>query len=214
MKLNKQQESALEETESGAIRRYPFGRAFVVFALLAATAGAPIVPLEQTPAANKPASGEERYTSSLEHEIYHQLQVLPFYSVFDHIGFRLVGAKVTLTGQVLRPTLKEHAEAVVRSLEGVAVVVNQIELLPASASDDEVRRSAYRAIYEDPTLAPYAAQTIPAIHIIVKNRNVALEGFVNAARDKALAGTRASAVANVTNVRNNLIVQNKISAGE
>jgi hyperosmotically inducible protein len=196
------------------MRRYPFGRTFVAFALLAATAGAPIVPQEQTPSANKPASGEERYTPSLEHEIHHQIQVLPFYSVFDHIGFSLVGAKVTLTGQVLRPTLKEHAEAVLRSLQGVAVVVNQIELLPASPSDDEVRRGVYRAIYEDSTLARYGAQTIPTIHIIVKNGNVALEGFVNSATDKTLAGTRASAVANVTNVRNNLIVRSKVSAGE
>ena len=172
------------------------------------------MPQGQVPSAKKPTGGEERSAPSLEHEIHHQIQVLPFYSVFDHIGFSLVGAKVTLTGQVLRPTLKEHAEAAVRSLEGVAEVVNQIELLPASPSDDEVRRGVYRAIYEDPTLAPYAAQTTPAIHIIVKNGNVALEGVVNSATDKTFAGTRASAVANVTNVRNNLIVQSKVSAGE
>jgi hyperosmotically inducible protein len=168
----------------------------------------------QGPSGKKPGSTEEKYTPTLEHEIRHQIQVLPFYSVFDHVGFRLEGAKVTLTGQVLRPTLKENAEAAVRSLEGVAVVVNQIELLPASSGDDELRRAIYRAIYEDPLLARYAVQTVPAIHIIVKNGNVALEGFVESAADKTLAGTRAGGVANAARVRNNLIVQSRGSAGE
>jgi hyperosmotically inducible protein len=214
VKLNKQQESALEKTGLEVMKRYLFRRTFIALALLAVIAGAPSVPQGQTPPAKKPANGEERSTPNLEHEIHHQIQVLPFYSVFDHIDFSLVGAKVTLTGQVLRPTLKENADAAVRSLEGVAVVVNHIELLPASPSDDEVRRGVYRAIYEDPNLARYGAQTIPSIHIIVKNGNVALEGLVNSPTDKTLAATRASAVANITNVRNNLIVQSKAGAGE
>ena len=168
----------------------------------------------QGPTDKKPSNTQEKYLPTLEREIHHQIQVLPFYSVFDYIGFRLEGAKVTLIGQVVRPTLKEHAEAAVKSLEGVAVVVNQIELLPASSSDDELRRNIYRAVYEDSVLARYAAQTQPAIRIIVKNGNAFLEGFVESATDKTLAGTRAAGVANVANVRNNLIVQGKGSAGQ
>jgi hyperosmotically inducible protein len=170
--------------------------------------------LAQAPLANTPTKPEEKSPSSLSREIHHQLLVLPYYSVFDIIGFTLDGKKVTLTGQVVRPTLKSQAEAAVESLEGVAIVVNQIELLPASPADDELRRATYRAIFEDATLARYALQTVPPIHIIVKNGNVALEGTVESVSDKNLASSRAGGVANVHNVRNNLVVQPKGSARE
>ena len=158
-----------------------------------------------------PAAAE---VPSLSREIEHQLRVLPYYSVFDNVRFTLKGAAVTLTGEVTRLALKSQAEAAVKSLEGVARVTNQIEVLPASASDDELRRSVYRAIYENPQLARYAAQALPAIRIIVRDGKVTLEGNVASAGDKALAGARASSVANVRSVTNNLMVQSKASAGE
>ena len=157
-------------------------------------------------AGGQSAKSEIKSASPLAHEIRHQLAALPFYSVFDSIAFTLDGKKVTLTGQVLRATLKRNAVEAIKSLEGVDTVVDQIEVLPNSASDDELRRGGYRAIFETAELAPYAAQTAPPIHIVVKNGNVALEGTVKSAADKNLAGTRASSVANVVNVKNNLNV--------
>ena len=145
-------------------------------------------------------------SSSLGHEIRHQLATLPFYSVFDFITFTLDGKKVTLSGQVLRPTLKRHAEAAVKSLEGVDTVSNQVEVLPNSPSDDDLRRGIYRAIYEDPQLAPYAVQTVPPIHIIVKNGTVSLEGTVKSATDRSLAATRAKNALGAASVKNNLRV--------
>jgi hyperosmotically inducible periplasmic protein len=168
----------------------------------------------QTPPAPKPERADEKYPSSLAREIHHQLLVLPFYSVFDHIDFSLKGSTVVLNGQVLRPTLKKHAEAAVRSIEGVAVVVNQIELLPASPSDDDLRTAIYRVIFEDPTLARYGIPNVPAIHIVVKNGNVRLEGTVESGSDKDLAASRASAVPKVQSVKNNLVVQPSESAAE
>lgn len=168
----------------------------------------------QSASAYKSPKPDDRYPSALSREIRHQIQVLPFYSVFDSINFTLEGGKVTLTGQVVRRTLKEHAEAAVRSIEGVTVVVNQIEVLPVSPSDDDLRDAVYRAVYEDPTLARYAIVNIPPVHIIVKDRNVALEGSVESASEKALAATRASSVANVRSVKNNLMVHPKESAAK
>jgi hyperosmotically inducible periplasmic protein len=164
----------------------------------------------QTGSGARPTSSDEK--TLLSREIHHQLQVLPFYSVFDNIAFTINGSMVTLTGQVLRPTLKENAEATVKSLEGVAVVVNHIELLPASPSDDELRRGIYRAVYENATLARYAAQTVPSIHIIVKNGSVTLEGSVDSLADSNLAAARAGSVPNVQSCKNNLIVQPRPSA--
>jgi hyperosmotically inducible periplasmic protein len=177
--------------------------------ILAATA-----PAGQTPPAKKPANLEVKPPSSLSHEIHHQLLVLPFYSVFDSISFTLEGHKVILTGRVLRHTLREHAEAAVKSIEGVAVVVNQIEVLPPSASDDDLRDAVYRALYEDPTLARYAVQNIPAVHIIIKNGAVDLEGSVDSVLDKNLAAARAGSVASVLSLKNNLAVHAQEGATE
>lgn len=180
-----------------------------LLALLAVLA-APTLPA-QTASAQKP---EERAPSGLSREIHHQILVLPFYSVFDFIAFTLDGNKVTLSGQVARRNLKAHAEAAVKSIEGVGVVVNNIEVLPVSPADDDLRRAVYRALYEDPTLARYATQNVPPIHIIVKNANVALEGSVESLSDKNLAALRAGGVANVLSVKNNLVVHPKGIAAE
>jgi len=181
-------------------------------ALLAVSLAAVLALQAQAPSGTKPDNSEER--SSLWHEVHHQLLVLPFYSVFDHIAFTLKKEEVILTGQVVRPTLKADAEVAVKSLEGVAQVVNRIELLPASPADDELRSAIYRAMYENAPLARYAVQAVPPIHIIVKNGNVTLEGAVDSPEDKNLASTRASGVSNVLSVKNNLIVQGRASAGQ
>jgi hyperosmotically inducible protein len=163
----------------------------------------------------KKPQAEEKYPTTLTREIQHQILMLPFYSVFDSITFRIDGNKVTLHGQVVRHTLKDHAEAAVKSLEGVNSVVNEIEVLPVSPADDELRRSAYRALYEDSDLARYAVQAVPAIHIIVKNGNVALEGFVGSETDKNRAALRADSVPKAVSVKNNLVVvQAKGSSAE
>jgi hyperosmotically inducible periplasmic protein len=165
----------------------------------------------QTSPGTKAPKVEEKAPENLSRSIHHQLLVLPFYSVFDNITFSLDGRKVTLRGQVIRQTLRGHAENSVKSIEGVEVVVNTIEVLPASASDDELRRNIYRAIFEDASLARYAIPAVPPIHIIVKNGTVALEGTADTDADKVLAGRRAGTVVEVPLVRNNLIVRKSSS---
>jgi hyperosmotically inducible protein len=183
------------------------------FLFLCAGTGANCVPA-QAPVAAKPTSADDKNSSPLAKEVHHQLLVLPYYSVFDNLGFSIEGNKVTLYGQVVRPSLKKNAEAEVKSIEGIDVVVNRIEVLPTSQSDDELRRSVYRSIFEDSTLSRYAVQAVPSIHIIVKNGDVTLEGTVHSAPDKNLAAARTNAVANVRNVKNNLVVRAKAGEAE
>jgi hyperosmotically inducible protein len=193
----------------------PMRRIAIWPALLALLSALSPLPLPaQTTRAKTPPKPEEKYSSTLSREIRHQLLVLPFYSVFDSIAFTLDGNKVTLTGQVVRPTLKEHAEAAVKSIEGVDTVVNHIEVLPVSPADDNLRAAIYRALYEDPTLARYAVQAVPPVHIIVKSGNVTLEGSVSSESDRNLAALLTGAVGNVLSVKNNLVVQPKGSAAE
>lgn len=142
----------------------------------------------------------------LAHEVQHQIHVLPFYSVFDYIAYTLQGTRVTLTGQVLRPRLKEQAEAAMKDIEGITAVVDQIEVLPASPADDALRDRVYGAIYEDHILQRYAVHEVPPIHIIIKNAKVTLEGSVDSLSDKSLAAALARAVPDVASVTNDLAV--------
>jgi hyperosmotically inducible protein len=133
--------------------------------------------------------------------------MLPYYGLFDNLGFKVEGYKVTLVGEVTRPTLKTDAEAVVKRIEGVESIDNQIEVLPLSPNDDRIRLAVYRAIYRQASLSRYALQAMPPIHIIVKNGNVRLEGIVATEADKNVAGIRAKGVSGVFSVSNNLRVE-------
>jgi hyperosmotically inducible protein len=148
-------------------------------------------------------SGENR----LMQEVRHQLVMLPYYTIFDDLAFRVDGGTVTLLGQVTNPTLKSDAENVVKRIEGVTQVNNQIEVLPLSPMDAQIRRAMFRVIYGDPQIGDrYGHQALPPIHIIVKNGHVKLEGVVGNQADKNLINVRANTVPNVFSVENNLQV--------
>src|ERR1700745_3072616 len=80
-------------------------------------------------------------------EVRHELVMLPYYGVFDNLAYKVDGSTVTLLGQATRPTLKSDAENVVKKIEGVERVKNEIEVLPLSPNDDRIRQAVYRAIY-------------------------------------------------------------------
>ncbi|MBI1355974.1 MAG: BON domain-containing protein [Acidobacteria bacterium] len=146
--------------------------------------------------------------SRMENQVRHELVMLPYYSVFDNFSFKVDGSKVTLMGSVTRPTLKSGAERVVKNIEGVTSVDNQIEVLPVSPNDDRIRVDVYRSIYYNPSFTRYSFQAVPPIHIIVKNGDVTLEGVVNSKMEKNIAGMQANGVAGVFSVHNNLQVEN------
>jgi hyperosmotically inducible protein len=140
-------------------------------------------------------------------EVRHELVMLPYYGVFDNLAYRVDGRSVTLVGQVTRPTLKSDAEHVVKSIEGVERINNEIQVLPLSSVDDRIRIATYRAIYGQTPLDRYALQAVPPIHIIVANGKVTLEGIVASQSDKDVAGVRANGVSGVFGVTNNLRVE-------
>jgi hyperosmotically inducible protein len=181
-----------------------FGLAGSSIALLAILIAVTAIPARGLNASRQ--RNEKKMQENLVKEVRHQLLLLPYYSVFDNLLFKVEGDKVTLLGQVVRPTLKSDAENAVKSIEGVASVNNQIEVLPVSPMDDQLRRAVYRAIYGDTVLSRYGMSALPSIHIIVKNGNVTLEGVADSESDKNLANLRASAVPNVFSVTNNLTV--------
>lgn len=145
-------------------------------------------------------------TTRIQTEVRHQLLMLPYFSVFDNIEFKVDGGTVTLMGQVTKPVLKSDAEKAVKTIEGVDQVVNQIEALPPSPMDDQLRLKLYRAIYGYPTLEKYALGVQKPIRIIVHGGHVTLEGVVDNDADKNAAGIRANGVSGVFSVTNHLRV--------
>lgn len=145
-----------------------------------------------------PRAGE----TAIQREVRHELATLARYTVFDNIAYRVDGTRVTLLGQVTQPVVKDDAGKAVKGIEGVTQVNNQIEVLPLSPMDEQIRRAVFRAIYDSEELNRY--QAVPSIHIIVKNGDVTLVGSVSNEMDKDIANIRANQVPGVFHVTNNL----------
>ncbi len=147
-----------------------------------------------------------RSVERITREVRHELLMLPYFTVFDNIAYKVDGSTVTLMGEVVNPTVKSDAGNVVKKIEGVENVDNQIEVLPSSPMDDGLRRRLFRAIYGYPALQKYDLGVQKPIRIIVKSGRVSLEGVVDSEQDKNLVGVRANGVSGIFSVTNNLQV--------
>jgi len=147
----------------------------------------------------------------LVRQVRHELVTLPYYGVFDWLEFEVhPDNTIVLRGQVVRPTTKSDAEANVKDVDGVAKVVNQIEVLPLSPQDDRLRRALYRAIYgSNSPLFRYAVQSIPPIHLIVDRGRATLKGVVANKGDAQLAYLRARGVSGLFEVKNQLVIESE-----
>jgi len=173
-----------------------------VITLLAAfilTASAAIA----APALNDQAS----YDARLAKQVRKELVTLPYYGVFDNLAFEVKGDTVVLSGQVTRPSTRKDAERRVAKIEGVERVVNNIQVLPVSSFDDQIRVRTYRAIFRSGSLYRYAMGANPSIHIVVNRGHVTLEGVVSSKMDSQLAYMAANGVPGVFSVKNNLRVE-------
>ncbi len=152
---------------------------------------------------------QARIQAYMVKEIRHQLILLLYYNVFDWLeGEVSADGKVTLRGQVVRPTTKTDAEQSVRQIEGVEEINNEIEILPVSPNDDRIRRSIFRAFFNfNSPLFRYATQAVPPIHIIVKNGRVILKGVVANKMDSQIANMKANGVGGVFEVTNELQIE-------
>ena len=144
---------------------------------------------------------------NIERQVYKQIIKLPYYGVFDGIGFQVEGDTVYLNGKVVRSSTRKSAERVVGKIAGVNNVVNNIEVLPPSGFDDSIRLRTLRTLQNGGSLYRYFLGATPSVRIIVDRGNVTLEGFVATRGDYNLANILASGVPNVFSVKNNLIVE-------
>jgi hyperosmotically inducible protein len=143
---------------------------------------------------------------AIENQVQHKLAMLPWYGVFDNLKFQVNGTEVILTGQVVseHDRTKYDAESEVKRIPGVTKVVNDIQVLPPSTFDNQIRRAEFRAIFSKSDLGRYTMGAIPQVHIIVSGGHVALEGTVMNQMDRDVAGIVANTVPGVFSVTNNL----------
>lgn len=177
---------------------------FVAAILAVGTSGMALASSTDEPSA---LNTDTHVEQKLSGEVRHELNMIPQFTIFDNLAYRVDGHTVTLFGQVRDAIVKDSAEQRVKHLEGVESVNDQIEILPASFNDDRIRMQVARAVFNDSRLSSYAIQPIPPIHIIVKNGRVNLEGVVRTQVDKDDAFIRANGVPGVFSVQNNLQVE-------
>jgi hypothetical protein len=162
-------------------------------------------------------------------EVRKRIVRLSEFRAFDWISFSVEGTKVTLMGYASLPSLHKSAERVVSKIKGVTEVENQIEILPNSRADDDIRMMAYSRIYTHPTLQRYApgggvtrsgfrneARTVMhwgldasmssrgphAVHIIVKHGHVVLMGQLGSSMERQIAETVVNGITGVFSVQN------------
>lgn len=132
------------------------------------------------------------------------LRLAPHYGVFDSLSFRIDGRNVTLLGQVRQAVTRQEAFQRVSKLAGVGDIVDAIQVLPLSPSDEALRHRVYRAVFSRAGLYRYAMGADPSIHIIVRDGRVTLEGMVSNEGDANFARMAARGVVGVRSVTNRL----------
>jgi hyperosmotically inducible periplasmic protein len=174
-----------------------------------------------------PAAEVDRTGADTMAKARRALERLPYYGVYDFLAFGIENGVVTLKGYAHRPSLKREAEEMVRHATG-AEIANRIEVLPTSAFDDRIRWATYQQVYTDeiadryvpggsretryaaldmarfPGMEPFG--TYP-VHIIVKDRRVALIGVVINESDKAQILVRARLVPHTFGVEDAIVVR-------
>lgn len=110
-----------------------------------------------------------------------------WFTIFDDVSAEVKDGVVTLQGKVTMPYKKSDIEKRVAKVDGVSRIVNQLEVLPVSNWDDQLRYRIARAIYGNANFWNYAASANPPIHIIVERGRVTLTGVVQSEVERMLA---------------------------
>lgn len=148
---------------------------------------------------------------TIENKVYKELLRLPYYGVFDSLKYKVDGDTVTLYGKVRRATNKSSAESVVKRINGVEKVINNIEILPLSSFDDSIRVRTLQELARAGGLYRYFWEPNPSVRIIVDGGHITLEGFVANRGDYNLMNILTKGVPGAFSVENNLMVEKEMA---
>jgi hyperosmotically inducible protein len=139
-----------------------------------------------------PAGAAESENLQLFRDVQRQVLRYPHFTIFDSVHANVDNGRVTLVGKVTMPYKRSDIEKRVAKMAAVTSIDNQIEVLPVSQFDNQLRFQIARAIYSNHNFRPFASMVNPPIHIIVEHGRVTLEGVVNSQVDRMLARSIAS----------------------
>ncbi len=190
--------AAVAQTSSAAAASQPAATS----AVLMSSDGPVVADYGKQPQSSDPVE------NNIAREVRHELLMLPYYSLFDDLEYTVQGRTVTLSGSITseHAITKAQAENVVKRIEGVDKVINNLKILPPSPMDQRARVQVYRHLANTGSLSRYFWEAAPSIHIVVENQRVTLKGFVNSEMDKNLATIAANQVHGIFQVRNELRV--------
>ena len=151
--------------------------------------------------------GKPESDQKLAERIAEQMRRSTYFTVFDDVEIGVDNGVVTLTGYVTQPIKSDDLARRASHVDGVQEFVNKLEVLPASLADDRLRALVANAIYRDPTFSNYASQTIPPIHVIVRNSSVLLTGVVNSEVERRQAENIVRHIPGIIGVQNALRVE-------
>ena len=126
--------------------------------------------------------------------------------VFNALAVGVDNGVATVSGQVHDYPSRDSALAIAETTPGVKDVIDNINVLPTSPMDDDIRIRVARAIYGSNQLSRYALDPQKPIRIVVENGHVSLYGVVDSQMDKQIAVMQAKSVPNVFSVEDHLVV--------
>lgn len=148
--------------------------------------------------------------ASIARAVQRNLVEVPWYGIFDNLEYKVEGATVIVSGQVLFPVTKQSVTDAVKGIRGVERVINHVQEESNSPIDNQLRVMVYHALFSHGSPLFYGSLGVnPGIHIIVNNGRVTLDGVVNDKLEKEYAYTRARSVPGTISVTNNLRIEGK-----
>lgn len=141
---------------------------------------------------------------AIAEEAIRRIQRYVFFTIFDDVNVAVEDGTVTLTGAVSEPYRKGELGGIVSRVRGVQALRNELETLPASISDDQLRVTLTREIYSHDLFRRYAVRRVPPIHIIVRASNVTLTGAVASNVERQVAEAIVRSTFGVLSVNNEL----------
>ena len=130
----------------------------------------------------------ERSDQRIADDLARAIRSFVFYDIFDWLEGQVRNGVVTLKGSVREPWRKADYGRLAEAVTGVSQVTNEIQILPNSIYDDQIRIAAARSIYGHPSFRRYANRSLPPIHIVVDRGRVILKGAVATKLERQLAG--------------------------
>ena len=125
-------------------------------------------------------------------DIAKTVQRYTHFTIFDDISANVKDGVVTVSGKVTMPYKRDDIEKRIAKVDGVRGVNDQIDVLPVSQFDEELRYRIARSIYNNSNFWSYAIMANPPIHIVVEHGRVTMTGVVQSEVDRALARSLAT----------------------